>query len=78
MSDIKFVQTNSYIAQFSKIKRLTSIQNLKSQTQKNENRGNYPVSRRFGKYSFIGKKDEHLRSTIDSPYLTQLVIRALK
>ena len=34
MSDIKFVQTNSYIAQFSKIKRLTSIQNLKSLTQK--------------------------------------------
>ena len=53
MFNIKFVQTSSNFAQVRKIKKvITSSQNLKSLTQKTKNRGNYSVSRRFGRYSF--------------------------
>ena len=51
-TNIKFVQISSNFVQFRKIKKVTTSQKLKSLTQKTKNRGNYPVSRRFGKYSF--------------------------
>ena len=51
-TNIKFVQISSNFVQFRKIKKVTTSQKLKSLTQKTKNRGNYQVSRTFGKYSF--------------------------
>ena len=53
MSDIKSLSKQAQtLHSLAKLKKLTSSQNLKSLTQKTKNRGNYPVSRMFGKYSF--------------------------
>ena len=52
MYNIKFVQPGSNFAQFSRINKQASNQNLKSLTQITKNRGNSPVSRRFGKVFF--------------------------
>ena len=52
MSNTEFVQTSSNFAQLSKIRKLTSSQNLKSLTQWTKNQGNNALSTRFGKYSF--------------------------
>ena len=52
MSNINVVQSFWNFAQFNKIKKLASSQNLKSPTQKTKFWGNNAVSGRFEKFSF--------------------------
>ena len=64
MSNTKFVRTSSTFAQLSKIKKLTSSQNLKSLTQKTKIHGNYPASRRFGNYSFCKETKQNTLANV--------------